>query len=257
MSSAKFIIFSLAKRYLWRPVYRIFRPLVRKIDQYRITRVSVDDLISQQVSLFGDAGLNYVDAHRVVAELIGEHTESKGHRSQHYELFAALTQKSRPMRILEIGTSDASFTAFMASVCPNAIVETIDLPVPKTDIKFREKYLRSSPNITFREMNSLLLCHCVDPKYDLIWVDGDHTFPIVACDIANAVRLLKSDGVIMCDDIYLSHRVSGRGYEESLKVLTAFTEAKLITTHFVLKSIKKEKNFSRRQKHLAIVRLAS
>ena len=257
MSSAKFIIFNLAKRYLWRPIYRLSRPLVRKIDQGRISRVSVDDLISQQVSFFGDAGLNYVGAHRVVTELIGEHVDFKSHRSQHYELFVALTQESQPMRILEIGTSDASFTAFMARVCPNAIVETIDLPVPNTDIKFREKYLRSSPNIIFREMNSLLLCHYFEPKYDLIWVDGDHTFPIVACDIANAVRLLKSNGVIMCDDIYLSRRVSGHGYEESLKVLTAFTEAKLITTHFVLKSIRKEKNFSRRQKHLAIVRLAS
>lgn len=189
-----------------------------------------------------------------MTEIVGEHTDFKSMRSQHYELFAALSQVSRPMRILEIGTSDASFTAFMARVCPNAIIETIDLPVPKTDITLRENNLKDLPNVVFREMNSLSLCHFDGLKYDLIWVDGDHTFPIVACDIVNALRLLKFDGVMMCDDICLSRRVSGRGWKDSLMVLEALVEAKLIVTHFVLKSIRPEKNYSRRQKHLAIVK---
>lgn len=78
-------------------------------------------------------------------------------RSKHYKLFAALFHVLRPMRILEIGTSDASFTAFMARVCPNSMIETIDLSVPKTDITFRDKNLENLPNIVFRQMNSLSL----------------------------------------------------------------------------------------------------
>ncbi len=230
---------------------------MRKIDRYRITRVSEKELIAQQVNLFGEAGINWVRAHQVVTGLIGEHTDFKSMRSQHYELFAELSRVSPPKRILEIGTSDASFTAFMARVCPDAIVETIDLAAPKTDITGREINLGISPNIVFREMNSLELCRFDGPKYDLIWVDGDHTFPVVACDIANAVRLLEPKGVMMCDDIYLSRLVEGRGYEESLEVLDAFTEASMISSRFVLKSIRPEKNYSRRQKHLAIVKLVT
>jgi predicted O-methyltransferase YrrM len=230
---------------------------VRKIDRYRITRVSEKELIAQQVNLFGEAGINWVRAHQVVTGLIGEHTDFKSMRSQHYELFAELSRVSPPKRILEIGTSDASFTAFMARVCPDAIVETIDLAAPNTDITGREINLGISPNIVFREMNSLELCRFDGPKYDLIWVDGDHTFPVVACDIANAVRLLEPKGVMMCDDIYLSRLVEGRGYEESLEVLDAFTEASMIWSRFVLKSIRPEKNYSRRQKHLAIVKLVT
>ena len=230
---------------------------MRKIDRYRITRVSEKELIAQQVNLFGEAGINWVRAHQVVTGLIGEHTDFKRMRSQHYELFAELSRVSPPKRILEIGTSDASFTAFMARVCPDAIVETIDLAAPNTDITGREINLGISPNIVFREMNSLELCRFDGPKYDLIWVDGDHTFPVVACDIANAVRLLEPKGVMMCDDIYLSRLVEGRGYEESLEVLDAFTEASMIWSRFVLKSIRPEKNYSRRQKHLAIVKLVT
>ena len=230
---------------------------MRKIDRYRITRVSEKELIAQQVNLFGEAGINWVRAHQVVTGLIGEHTDFKSMRSQHYELFAELSRVSPPKRILEIGTSDASFTAFMARVCPDAIVETIDLAAPNTDITGREINLGISPNIVFREMNSLELCRFDGPKYDLIWVDGDHTFPVVACDIANAVRLLEPKGVMMCDDIYLSRLVEGRGYEESLEVLDAFTEASMIWSRFVLKSIRPEKNYSRRQKHLAIVKLVT
>ena len=256
-STIKNMIFNLAKQYIWRPIYKIslplVRPIVRKIDRFRITRVSRDDLIAQQGKLFEDAGLSWLGAHRIVTEIVGDHTDFKSMRSQHYELFAALSQVSPPKHILEIGTSDASFTAFMARVCPSAIIETIDLPVPKSDITFRENNLNDLPNIVFREMDSLALCHFDGPKYDLIWVDGDHTFPTVACDIANALRLLKHDGVMMCDDVYLSRHVSGRGLEETLKVLDAFVRAKLIVTCFVLKSIRPEKNYSRRQKSRPIL----
>ena len=244
-------------KFFWRPIYRISRPLVRRIDRHRITRVSERELIAQQVKLFGDVGLNWVRANQVATNLLGDYTDFNGMRSQHYELFVALSQGLLPKRILEIGTSDASFTAFMSRVCPDAIVETIDIKIPNTDISQRESNLNSSSNIVFREMNSLELCNFDGPKYDLIWVDGDHTFPVVACDIANAVRLLEPSGVMMCDDIYLSRLVSGRGYEESLEVLDAFIEAKMISALFVLKSIRPEKNYSRRQKHLAIVKLVT
>jgi predicted O-methyltransferase YrrM len=106
-------------------------------------------------------------------------------------------------------------------------------------------------------MNSLGLSRFEERKYDLIWVDGDHTFPVVACDLANAVRLLEAGGVMMCDDIYLSDgRKSKWGSQEALKVLNAFERAKIVTASYVLKSLRPEKNYSARvKKYLAIVKL--
>ena len=278
----KFLI-AIAK-FFWHPIYRISRPLVGKLNIYKANQISECDLISQQELLFHEIGIDWASAHRVVTELVGEHKDYKSHRSQHYELFVAIAQSMKPKRILEIGTADASFTSFLARAFPDSLVETIDLPVndkrfwnatdyesdieravtsdfvnESPEIRIRNENLRSSPNIVFRELNSLELSRLEGDKYDLIWVDGDHTFPVVACDIANAIRLLETGGVMMCDDIYLSGgRKSKWGSQETLNVLSAFEEAKMITTSFVLKSIRPERNVaSRLKKHLAIVKLVS
>ena len=61
----------------------------------------------------------------------------------------------------------------------------------------------------------------------------------------------------MCDDIYLSDgRKSKWGSQEALKVLNAFERAKIVTSSYVLKSLRPEKNYSVRvKKYLAIVKL--
>ena len=107
-------------------------------------------------------------------------------------------------------------------------------------------------------MNSLALSRSAEEEFDLIWVDGDHTFPIVACDIANAVRLLKPNGTLVCDDVYLADGGinGGWGSQETHRALQAFAEAKIISTQYVLKSVLPNKNFnSKVQKHLAVCKL--
>ncbi|MFM9171395.1 MAG: class I SAM-dependent methyltransferase [Acidimicrobiaceae bacterium] len=255
---------------------------MRAITKHQVSKIREADLTFEQKNKFQEAELDWVYANRIVTELIGPHTDLKSHRSQHYELVVAIGKQIKPKRILEIGTADASFTAFLARAFPDSIVETIDLPVgdqrfwnatdeevgaakdttflPKNEfpeLKIRSANLQSSPNIRFREMNSLRLSRFDEHKFDLIWVDGDHTFPVVACDISNAIRLLEPDGVMMCDDIIFSDVQKSRwGKQESYKTLGAFEEANLIQTSFVLKSIRPEKNYSSRvTKHLAVVKL--
>jgi len=269
-------------RFVWHPIYQVTRPLVRRIIKFKVSKINNVDLISQQKILFQDIGLDWGSANRAVTEIVGDHTDLKSHRSQHYELFVAIAQLSLPRRILEIGTADASFTCFLARAFPDALIETIDLPVndqrfwnatydepgnerastPKNQIKspylkLRNENLRSSPKIVFHEMNSLELSRFDGDKYDLIWVDGDHTFPVVACDIGNAIRLLEPSGVMMCDDIYLSDGRKGKwGSQETQRALQAFTEAKIISTQYVLKSVLPQKNFnSKVQKHLAVCKV--
>jgi len=274
---------SAIARLLWHPIYRVTRPCVRKLVKYQVSKVREVDLASEQKKLFQELELDWVSANRIVTELIGPHTDVKSHRSQHYELVVAIGQGIKPKRILEIGTADASFTAFLARAFPDSLVETIDLPVGDqrfwnatdnesgteklltsqnkgelSELKTRSTNLNSSPKIVFREMNSLELSRFEGHNYDLIWVDGDHTFPVVACDFTNAVRLLESGGVILCDDIYLSGgRRSKWGSQEALKVLNVFERAKIVTASYVLKSLRPEKNYSGRvKKYLAIVKLS-
>lgn len=37
-------------------------------------------------------------------------------------------------------------------------------------------------------------------RFDLVWIDGDHAAPVVAQDVANALRLLKPTGTLACHD---------------------------------------------------------
>lgn len=279
----KFLL--VVARRLWHPVYKASRPLVRKYNNYRIGLVSESELISQQKNLFNELGLDWTRAHNRVVELVGPHVDLKSHRSQHYELFAAIAQQKDPRRILEIGTADGSFTVFLAQCFPSSTILTVDLPADhrrfwnatyenngdgvletsqnleqSAEVKMRNEILSTSSNIIFRELNSLELSQLEGESYDIIWVDGDHTFPIVACDITNAIRLLAPDGFMCCDDIRLAGRLGKEkwGSDESLEVLNVFNFANLIKTSFVLKSIRPEKNFSPRiKKHIAISTLAS
>lgn len=256
------------------------RPLTENIQKKQISKVEQIDLVEQQVQLFRALGLDWNAANQVVVELDGAVPAPGSHRSQHFEVFVALGIKLKPTRILEIGTGEATFAAFLSSAFPKATIESIDLPnddkrfwgatdnqrtfgdaesqIDSFRLSNKEENLKKSPNVNFRELNSLALSRSAEEEFDLIWVDGDHTFPIVACDIANAVRLLKPNGTLVCDDVYLADGGinGGWGSQETHRALQAFTEAKIISTQYVLKSVLPNKNFnSKVQKHLAVCKL--
>ena len=256
------------------------RPLTENFQKKQISKVEQIDLVEQQVQLFRALGLDWNAANQVVVELDGAVPAPGSHRSQHFEVFVALGMKFKPKRILEIGTGEATFAAFLSKAFPQTTIESIDLPddnkrfwnaidsqkVIAADemqsdsvrLSKRNENLKKSPNVNFRELNSLALGRLDEAEFDLVWVDGDHTFPIVACDIANAVRLLKPNGTLVCDDVYLSDGGinGGWGSQETQRALQAFTEAKIISTQYVLKSVLPKKNFnSKVQKHLAVCKL--
>ena len=62
-------------------------------------------------------------------------------------------------------------------------------------IEKRDKILNLSKNISFKKTNSMRLIFS-DKKYDLIWIDGTHGYPVVTIDITNSLRLLKPNGII-------------------------------------------------------------
>jgi len=145
-------------------------------------------------------------------------------RSQHYFddaqllgfYFAAIALVLKDVKnVLEIGVGQAHSTNHLARLFPNATIYAVDLPPNDKDYqklasrrphptngnvgRFKENI--DMPNIVFIEQNSFFLPLLKLPdEFDLIWVDGDHSFPAVGWDFAFAYSHMKEGGFLFMDD---------------------------------------------------------
>jgi len=147
---------------------------------------------------------------------LGSFSEDDDMFSEHLVLFGALSVKLPDARnVMEVGTYDGRTALMLAHLFPQATITTIDLPptdpvylssyeVARTKqfVTKRDEILRRNPRVKFVEVNSLSLTNDAGSTgFDVVWVDGDHDFPVVGIDLANAVRLLRPGGYLMCDDV--------------------------------------------------------
>lgn len=94
--------------------------------------------------------------------------------------------------ILELGTLHGASTKVLAKLFPSAIVYTVD------KVKINKRF---GKNVVVINRNSFFLQSLNLPReFDLIWVDGDHRLPIVACDIAFAYNNVKVGGFVFMHD---------------------------------------------------------
>ena len=139
-----------------------------------------------------------------------------------YKIFKAISlkYKNKKIKILEIGTLDGVFTSYLSSIFDNSEIYTIDLP--HTDKRFYTSYDRENKlknfleirnknlhknNINFTEMDSInILDKFSENFFDIVFVDGDHKDPVVSLDIFNSFKILKSEGLLIVDDLYSSER---------------------------------------------------
>jgi predicted O-methyltransferase YrrM len=225
---------------------------------------------SRYLSLGLDRQLGLVKLNAILYKLHGKkYSETKGMWSEHLVLFSAISESNYNIEtILEIGTFNGETTRILSSLFPNSSIETLDLPFNeiKNDylykyatknkelIKERDQNLLPLKNVKFIEMNSLELIGN-QVKYDLIWVDGDHSNPMVSIDIANAIRLLKPNGLSICDDIYLATSNLGKYGRSSaaFETLDKYAKAKVIEFTLLRKRIGFFYNFPKKfSKYLAI-----
>tara|TARA_B110000977_G_scaffold107946_1_gene140595 strand:+ start:370 stop:1182 length:813 start_codon:yes stop_codon:yes gene_type:complete len=138
--------------------------------------------------------------------------------SEHEIIFSSLSlSKNKSFTdILEIGTFDGFNSLLLSNLFPNSNIDTIDLSETEDDfvnsynrkdninkfIQDRNIILSKNKNINFYPLNSLKLLN-YKKKYDLIWIDGAHGYPVVCIDIINSLHILKENGLILCDDVYL------------------------------------------------------
>lgn len=119
--------------------------------------------------------------------------------------------------VLEIGTGKGRTVNHLSILFPSALIYTVDIPSHDGDYKkfagrtrtddnkkmFKKNIDR--PNIVFIEKNSFFLPSLGLPeKFDLIWVDGGHYFPVVAWDVMFAYSHIKEGGFLFMDDYGMS-----------------------------------------------------
>ena len=86
----------------------------------------------------------------------------------------------------------------------------------------------------FREVNSLELSKW-EERFDLIWIDGAHGYPVVAMDVINSFRLASENGYVLIDDLRITGSDSHRMYKSvgGFESLQALVEAKLIPSFYL------------------------
>jgi predicted O-methyltransferase YrrM len=232
-------------------------------------------LLQDQNQKFLNIGLNRNQAiqklNSVLSDLYGQmYSEKKGMWSEHLILFSAISNIDNPPKnILEIGTFNGETARILSALFPHSKITTLDLEFDdilkselyryeskdKKLLSSREMNLRSLPNVTFLEKNSLGLIDFHD-KFDLIWIDGEHSYPIAAIDISNSIRLLSPTGAAICDDVYLKARDSNKDGRSTASIdsLESFSRAGLIEFNLLHKRLGFFFNFpSRNKKYLGYI----
>ena len=215
-------------------------------------------LLSEQNEVFLSLGLDRGEGlnklNSVLEDIYGvSYSEKRGMWSEHLLIFAAIAISDRAVsNILEIGTFNGETARILSALFPSSQILTVDLPfseIKKTKmyeyetknsqlILKRNANLKLLSNVEFLEKNSLTLINTA-LSFDLIWIDGDHSYPVAAIDISNAVRMLNPDGVGICDDVYLDARegqLDGRS-KSSIETLRSLNNAGLISYNLLSKRI--------------------
>ncbi len=145
--------------------------------------------------------------------------------SNHYKFFFNLKKKNfRPKKILEVGTFKGHTTFFLAKLFPDSVITTIDLPKDdplfstsnrqRIDPRKRGSLLHKDlnpiikvkkiKNINEIKKNSCNLFNHKKVEYDLIWLDGSHSYPEISWDIFYGLQVLKKGGYLFVDDVFIN-----------------------------------------------------
>ena len=232
-----------------------------------------DKYLLEQEILFSSIGLNRENGKKRLSQIQNEYPFIiKEMSSEHQTLFASISFNKKFKKILEIGTYDGTNAFLLSQLFPDSKIITIDLDDEdrsfvnsyereKTASDFcknRDEVLSKSNNIIFRKTNSLNLSFN-NEKFDLIWIDGAHGYPVVTSDIVNSIRLLNTDGIIMCDDIWKSiprNQDSMYSSIASYETLSHLSDANIIDYSLFFKRLTRKHNYIKENiKYVAYLKL--
>ena len=251
-------------RNLIRP-HKIPKKIFNKLNYYfNYKKYNQNFFEKEQNDIFKYFGLNREEGIKkltLIKKDLDFKSRDRGMSTEHEVIFSSLSlSKNKSITdILEIGTFDGFNALLLSNLFPNSNIDTIDLPENDDDfinfynrkdniskfIQDRNNILSKNKNINFFPLNSLkLLNH--KKKYDLIWIDGAHGYPMVCIDIINSLHILKENGLILCDDVHLNLNQinSDKMYHSiaSYETLNELKKQNLINFRLVYKRLNPKRN---------------
>ena len=266
----KFLLSNLKKP------HKIFSKILSKIE-FTINKKKYDksfyinkqNQIFKELSLDRDLGQKKLDKIKENYKVLN----NRGMASEHEVLFSSLSCNSMYSvnEILEIGTHDGINAFLLSLLFKKSNIETIDLESDKDDFKnfynrssninnfleSRNDHLSRDNRINFKEINSIHLIN-YKKKYDLIWIDGAHGYPMISMDILNSVRLINDHGVIVCDDVWINNVISDKMYSSSaaFETLNELKKEGLINFELIFKRLDANNNcLEKKRKFIAVISL--
>jgi len=202
--------------------HKIPKKILNKLNYYfSYKKYNQNSFEEEQNKIFEHFGLNRQEG---IKKLLSTKKDldfklrNNGMSSEHEVIFSSLSNSKNKSftDILEIGTFDGFNSLLLSNLFPNSKIDTIDLSENDDDfvnfynrkdninkfIQDRNIILSKNKNINFSPLNSLKLLN-YKKKYDLIWIDGAHGYPVACIDIINSLHILKENGLILCDDVHL------------------------------------------------------
>ena len=263
-------------RNLIRP-HKIPKKIFNKLNYYfNYKKYNQNFFEKEQNDIFKYFGLNREEGIKkltLIKKDLDFKSRDSGMSSEHEVIFSSLSlSKNKSITdILEIGTFDGFNALLLSNLFPNSNIDTIDLPENDDDfinfynrkdniskfIQDKNIILSKNKNINFFPLNSLkLLNH--KKKYDLIWIDGAHGYPMVCIDIINSLHILKENGLILCDDVFLELNQSNSDTMYSsiatYETLNELKKQNLVNFRLVYKRLNAEYNcIENTRKFIAIV----
>ena len=257
--------------------HKIPKKILNKLNYYfSYKKYNQNFFEKEQNEIFKYFGLNRQEGVKkliLIKKDLNFKSRNSGMSSEHEVIFSSLSLNSNKSLtdILEIGTFDGYNSLLLSNLFPNSNIDTIDLPETDEDfinyliikdnvskfIQERNIILSKNKNINFFSLNSLKLLN-YKKKYDLIWIDGSHGYPVACIDIINSLHILKENGLILCDDVLLklNHSNSDRMYGSiaTYETLNELKKQNLIDFRLVYKRLSAKYNcIEKRRKFVAIV----
>ena len=210
--------------------HKIPQKILKKIVfLYKKRKFKSEPFIAEQNKKFEDKKLDRIEGGKKLDEIKKKYNFLiREMSSEHELLFSSISIKSEINinNILEIGTFDGANSFLLSKLFENSKIETIDLKSNEKEfydfynrkdnlknfINDRNALLDQSKNVAFHELNSVKLI-LSKKKYDLIWIDGAHGYPVCCIDIIISLKKKKKKGFIMVDDISLKLDENDKMYE--------------------------------------------